>query len=56
MSRETVKLPEAELIQGEIDFPEMIKADFRKALLVIGLSLLSTVILTVGLWALVYFL
>lgn len=56
MSRENIKLPEVELIQGEVDFPEMIKADFRKALIIMGLSVLCTAVLTVGLWAIVYFL
>ncbi|MHA1740216.1 MAG: hypothetical protein ACTSXA_15740 [Candidatus Heimdallarchaeota archaeon] len=56
MSRENVKLPEAELIQGEVDFPEMIKADFRKAMTIMGLATIATAIFTVALWALVYFL
>jgi hypothetical protein len=56
MSRENIKLPEAELIAGEVDFPEMIKADFRKALTIMGLATLATAIFTVALWALVHFL
>ena len=55
MSRENIKLPEVELIQGEVDYPEMIKADFRKAMIIMGLSIISTLLLTVGLWALVHF-
>ncbi|MHA1243883.1 MAG: hypothetical protein ACTSP7_04825 [Candidatus Heimdallarchaeota archaeon] len=54
MSRENVKLPEAELIQGEVDFPGMIKADFRKAMTIMGLATIATAIFTVALWALVY--
>ncbi|MHA1639261.1 MAG: hypothetical protein ACTSXO_12735 [Candidatus Heimdallarchaeota archaeon] len=38
-----------EIIEGEIDFLEMIKADFWKALLIIGLIFLATVITTAGL-------
>ena len=56
MSRENIKLPEVELIQGEVDFPEMIQADFKKALIIMGLSMLATAIITVGLWALVHYL
>ena len=56
MSRENIKLPEVELIQGEVDFPEMIKADFKKALLIMGLSTIATAIFTVAMWALVHFL
>ncbi|MHA1125294.1 MAG: hypothetical protein ACTSO7_06255 [Candidatus Heimdallarchaeota archaeon] len=56
MSRENIKLPEAEFIVGEVDFPEMIKADFRKAMLIMGLTTISTAIITVGLWALVHYL
>ena len=55
MSRENVKLPEVELIQGDVDYPEMIKADFKKAMLIMGLSIIATAIFTVGMWALVYF-
>jgi len=43
------KIEKPEIIEGEIDFPEMIKADFRKALLIIGLTFLATMITTAGL-------
>ncbi len=56
MSRENVNLPEVELIQGEVDFPEMIKADFRKAMTIMGLAIIATAIFTVAMWALVHFL
>jgi hypothetical protein len=56
MSRETIKLPEVELIQGEVDYPEMIKADFKKAMTIMILSTIGSIILTVGIWALVHFL
>ena len=56
MSRENIQLPKPELIEGEIDFPEMIKADFRKATLIIALSVLTTIIFTAGLWAIMQFL
>ena len=45
-----------EIIEGEIDFPEMIKADFRKALVIIGLTLLATMITTAGLLLIFLFL
>jgi hypothetical protein len=51
-----LKLPKPEFIQGEIDYPEMIRKDFRKALLIILLSMISSVILTIGVWALLNFL
>jgi hypothetical protein len=51
-----LKLPKPEFIQGEIDYPEMIKKDFRKALLIITLSLLSTIVATAAVWALLFFL
>lgn len=56
MSRENIKLPKPELIEGEVDFPEMIKADFRKALLIIMLTVVTTLIFTAGLWAIMQFL
>lgn len=43
------KMEKPEIIEGEIDFLEMIKADFWKALLIIGLIFLATVITTAGL-------
>lgn len=51
----SLKLPKPELIQGEVDFPEMIKADFRKAVLIIGLSVLTTAVITVGFFLLFFF-
>ncbi|MBY8993791.1 MAG: hypothetical protein KGD59_04520 [Candidatus Heimdallarchaeota archaeon] len=50
-----IKLPKAELIQGNIDYPEMIKQDFRKALLIIGLTVLSTLVVTTGLFVMAWF-
>ncbi|MBK5113626.1 MAG: hypothetical protein JJE41_08340 [Candidatus Heimdallarchaeota archaeon] len=50
-----IKLPKAELIQGDIDYPEMIKQDFRKALLIIGLTVLSTLVVTTGLFVMAWF-
>ena len=52
---EKLKLPKPELIEGQIDFPEMIKKDFRKALLIVGLTLLTTLIITGGLVGLFYY-
>lgn len=49
-------LPKPELIQGEIDFPEMIKKDFRKALSIVLLSVFTTLVVVAGLWVLLYFL
>jgi len=49
-------IPKPEIIEGEIDFPEMIKADFRKALIIIGLTLLATMLTTAGLLAIFLFL
>jgi hypothetical protein len=51
----TPKLPKAEFIHGEIDYPEMIKQDFRKALLIILLSVFSTLAVTAGLFVLAWF-
>ena len=50
------KLPKAELIQGEIDYPEMIKQDFRKAVLIIFLTTLSSLVITAGLFVMAWFL
>lgn len=50
-----LKLPKPEFIQGEIDYPEMIRKDFRKALLIIILSTISSVITTITVWALLAF-
>ena len=50
------KLPKPELFEGEVDFPEMIKKDFRKAVLIISLTALSTIVLVGALWALAFFL
>ncbi|MBN1328261.1 MAG: hypothetical protein JXA54_02195 [Candidatus Heimdallarchaeota archaeon] len=55
MPKETLSLPKPELIQGDIDYPEMIKADFKKAITIIGLSLLTTLIVTTGIFLLAYF-
>lgn len=51
-----LKLPKPEFIQGEIDYPEMIKKDFRKAMLIITLTLISSIISTIAVWALLFFL
>ncbi len=51
-----LKLPKPEFIQGEIDYPEMIKQDYRKALLIIFLSTISTVAIVVGLFVMDFFL
>jgi hypothetical protein len=51
-----IKLPKAELLEGEIDYPEMIKRDYRKSLLIIGLAVLSTLVVTVGLFVMAFFL
>jgi hypothetical protein len=51
-----LKLPKPEFIEGEIDYPEMIKKDFRKAMLIITLTVLTTIFVTVGVWALYQFL
>ncbi|NPE08184.1 MAG: hypothetical protein GNW80_07880 [Asgard group archaeon] len=50
-----LKLPKAEFIHGEIDYPEMIKRDYRKALLVIFLATISTVAIVAGLFVLAFF-
>lgn len=52
----SLKLPKPEFIEGEIDYPEMIKKDLRKAMLIMGLSAISSMILTAIVWALLYFL
>ena len=49
-------LPKPEFIEGEIDFPEMIKQDFRKALTIVGISGLTAIITTAVIWALLFFL
>ncbi|MGC9779865.1 MAG: hypothetical protein HZR80_11530 [Candidatus Heimdallarchaeota archaeon] len=51
-----LKLPKPELFEGEVDFPEMIKKDFHKAVLILSLTALSTIILVGALWALAFFL
>ena len=51
-----LKLPKPELLEGEIDYPEMIKKDFRKAILILILTTLSTIVLVGALWALAFFL
>jgi len=51
-----LKLPKPEFIQGEIDYPEMIKKDFRKAMLIITLTLISSIISTIAVWALLFIL
>ena len=48
-------LPKAEFLEGEIDYPEMIKRDYRKALLIIFLSTISTVAIVAGLFVLAFF-
>ncbi len=50
-----ISLPKPELIEGEINFPEMIKQDFRKAILIISLSMISGLLVTGALFALAYF-
>jgi len=50
------QLPKPELIEGEIDYTEMIKKDYRKATLIILLTILATGIVTVGLFLLFFFL
>ncbi|MHA1155430.1 MAG: hypothetical protein ACTSQK_04920 [Candidatus Heimdallarchaeota archaeon] len=50
-----ISLPKPELIEGEIDFPEMIKQDFRKAVLIIGLSMMSGLVITGALFVLAWF-
>ena len=51
-----LKLPKAELMEGEIDYPEMIKRDFRKAILIISLATISTIVVTAGLFVMAWFL
>jgi len=51
-----LKLPKPEFLEGEIDYPEMIKRDYRKALLIIFLSTISTVAIAAGLFVLAFFL
>ena len=41
---------------GNIDNPLNTKRDFSKAMKIIGLSIISSVILTVGLFLIIYFL
>lgn len=53
---QTDKLPKAEYLKGEIDFPEMIRADYRKAILVHLLSATATLLVTGGLFLLAFFL
>ncbi|HUT82931.1 MAG TPA: hypothetical protein VMZ29_17175 [Candidatus Bathyarchaeia archaeon] len=48
-------LPKPEFIQGEIDYPEMIKADFKKAITIIGLSLLTTIVVATSIFLLAFF-
>ncbi|MEA2069795.1 MAG: hypothetical protein U9O98_00740 [Asgard group archaeon] len=55
-SKTKIDLPKPEFIEGEIDFPEMIRKDYRKALTIIALTLITTLIVTGGLWAIAYFL
>lgn len=50
-----ISLPKPELIEGEVNFPEMIKQDFRKAVLIISLSMISGLIVTGALFVLAYF-
>jgi len=50
------KLPKAEFIHGEIDYPEMIKQDFRKAFRIIVLSSISTIAIVAGLFVMAWFL
>ena len=50
-----ISLPKPELIEGDINFPEMIKQDFRKAILIISLSMISGILVTGALFALAYF-
>ncbi|MBD3192786.1 MAG: hypothetical protein GF308_19255 [Candidatus Heimdallarchaeota archaeon] len=52
----TDKLPRAEYLRGEIDFPEMIRADYRKAILIHLLSAIATILVTGGLFLLAFFL
>ena len=51
-----LKLPKPEFLEGEIDYPEMIKRDYRKALLIIFLSTISTVAIAAELFVLAFFL
>ena len=55
LKSDDIKLPKAEFIQGEIDFPEMIQKDFRKALAIVISSIITTIFVTAGIWALYYF-
>ncbi len=55
MPKDSLNLPKPELIQGEIDYPEMIKADFKKAVTIITLSLVTTIIITTGIFLLAFF-
>ncbi|HUU77988.1 MAG TPA: hypothetical protein VMX55_06545 [candidate division Zixibacteria bacterium] len=48
-------LPKPEFIEGEIDFPEMIKQDFRKAMLIVALSGITSIIVSAIIWAILFF-
>jgi hypothetical protein len=51
-----LSLPKPEFIEGEIDYPEMIKKDFRKAMLILTLSVITALVVSTGVWALFQFL
>jgi hypothetical protein len=55
VSQEKSPLPKAEFIQGEIDYPEMINKDFRKAVTIVLLTILSTLIFVGGVFAIAFF-
>ena len=55
MSTEKFSLPKPEFISGEIDYPEMIKRDFREAMLILGLSAILALVFVAGLFTLFYF-
>jgi len=51
-----ISLPKPEFIEGDIDYPEMINKDFRKAIMIISLSVITALVFTGGLFALAFFL
>ena len=50
-----IKLPKPEFIAGDIDYPEMIKKDFRKALMILVLAILSTAVIITGFYFLLLY-
>lgn len=51
-----LKLPQAEYVAGNVDYPEMVKKDFRKAVMILMLTGLSTAVIVAGLYfILLYF-